>query len=111
MNFEALIAPLAAEVLAHGTPGVAVALVTGGELAVARGYGVQSVDTARPLTADSVLHLASLGKTFTATAVMQLVERGKIELARPVASYLPHFHLADPRFADITVEEMLSHRS
>src|SRR5262249_8781154 len=50
-------------------------------------------------------------KPFVATAVMQLVEQGKVDLDKPVADYLPYFRLKDDRYRSITVRQMLTHTS
>jgi CubicO group peptidase (beta-lactamase class C family) len=55
--------------------------------------------------------MASVTKPFVATAVMQLVEAGRVDLDQPVRRYLPYFRLKDPRHAAITVRQMLSHSS
>ena len=65
----------------------------------------------RPVTTQTLFHMASLNKTVVAAAIMQLVEAGKIDLDRPVTDYLPNFKLADGRYKDITVRQLLSHRS
>jgi CubicO group peptidase (beta-lactamase class C family) len=55
--------------------------------------------------------MASISKPFVATAIMQLVEQGKIDLEAPVTTYLPYFKLDDERYNDITIQQMLSHVS
>jgi CubicO group peptidase (beta-lactamase class C family) len=53
--------------------------------------------------------MASVSKQFVATAVLQLVEEGKVDLSAPVSRYLSYFHLKDPRGSTITVEQLLNH--
>ena len=55
--------------------------------------------------------MASITKPFVATAVMQLVEKGRMSLDAPVTTYLPYFEIADPRAKTITVRQMLTHTS
>src|SRR5262245_33353633 len=55
--------------------------------------------------------MASITKPFVATSVMQLVEKGKVDLEATVVKYLPYFRLNDERYATITVRQMLSHLS
>ncbi|BAS28297.1 exo-beta-N-acetylmuramidase NamZ domain-containing protein [Limnochorda pilosa] len=62
-----------------------------------------------PMTRNSVFDLASLTKLFTATAVMQLVERGKVDLDAPVATYLPTFGSRGKE--EVTVRQLLTHTS
>lgn len=96
---------------AYGLAGLAVGVVSAGELVYARGFGVRSRATGEPVTTRSLFHLASVSKTLVATAVVQLAERGLVDLDAPVAAYLPYFTLGDPRYAAITVQQMLSHTS
>ena len=93
-----------------GVAGIAIGFVKGEEV-FAKGFGVKDIETQEPVTASSLFHLASISKTFVATAVMQLVEQGKLELEAPLVTYLPDFILADERYQQITVQQMLSHTS
>jgi CubicO group peptidase (beta-lactamase class C family) len=94
-------------------PGLAIALVDDGKVVYAHGFGVQSLGSKdrAPTTPRTLFHMASITKTFVATAVMQLVERGRIELDAPVTTYLPYFKMADPRAGTITILQMLTHTS
>jgi CubicO group peptidase (beta-lactamase class C family) len=68
-------------------------------------------DAGKPVTKETLFHMASVTKPFVATAVMQLVEQGKVDLDSPVTKYLPYFHLKDERYRSITVRQMLTHTS
>lgn len=92
-------------------PGLAVGIVKDNKLFYARGFGVRSLATGEPVTPASLFHLASVSKPFVATAVVQLVERGQVDLDAPVVNYLPYFKLDDERYTTITVRQMLSHIS
>jgi CubicO group peptidase (beta-lactamase class C family) len=93
-------------------PGLAVGIVEDGRLVYARGFGVRKLgDPATSVTAETLFHMASITKPFVATAVMQLVEQGKVDLDAPVTRYLPYFRLKDPRHESITVRQMLTHTS
>jgi CubicO group peptidase (beta-lactamase class C family) len=94
-----------------GIPGLGIGIVDRGEISYARGFGVQSLETQVPVNPDSIFCLASIGKCFVATAVMQLVEAGKLELDLPLIRYLPYFQLADDRYQKITIRQILSHTS
>jgi CubicO group peptidase (beta-lactamase class C family) len=94
-----------------GIPGLGVGIVQEGEIVYARGFGVQSLEKRVPVTPDSIFCVASVAKCFTASAVMQLVEAGKIDLDAPIAGYLPYFKLDDERYMLITIRQMLSHTS
>jgi CubicO group peptidase (beta-lactamase class C family) len=94
-----------------GVPGLGVGIVQDGEIAYTRYFGVQSLDTQAPVTAASVFCIASIAKIFVASAVLQLVERGKLDLDAPVAQYLPYFRLDNERYKQMTIRQMLSHTS
>ncbi|MGV9771011.1 serine hydrolase domain-containing protein [Streptosporangium sp. NPDC003464] len=94
---------------ATGLPGVAVAITKGAEVVHAAGYGETA--SGDPVTADVPMAVASVSKSFTSLAVMQLVERGQVGLDRPVRAYLPEFTMADPRAAEITVRQLLNQTS
>ncbi|WP_169818265.1 serine hydrolase domain-containing protein [Shimazuella kribbensis] len=90
-------------------PGLSVAITYQGKVVFTKGYG-QTSDHQK-VTADTPFAIASLSKAFTALAVIQLAEAGKLELDRPVITYLPYFKLADPRGDKITVRHLLQHTS
>src|SRR5262245_1047674 len=92
-------------------PGLAVGIVKDQKLVYARGFGVKSRATGEPITPTSLFHLASISKLFVATAIVQLVESGQVELHAPVVKYLPYFKLDDERYIAVTVQQMLSHTS
>ncbi len=92
-------------------PGLAIGVVKNGKLIYAKGFGVMKLGTTAPVTSRSLFHMASVTKTFVATAIMQLVEQGKIDLDAPVTRYLPYFKLADDRYRQIKIRQMVSHTS
>lgn len=102
---------LEAAIAAHDIPGLTIAVVRDGEVAYEQAFGVESLDTGEPLSSNHLFHFASVSKPFVATAVMQLVEQGKVELDQKVTHYLPYFELADPAYQEITVRQMLDHTS
>lgn len=94
------------------TPGLAIGVVHNGKLVYARGFGVMKLGhPEKPVTPETLFHMASVTKPFVATCVMQLWEQGKVDLDAPVTRYLPYFRLNDPRYRSITVRQMLSHAS
>jgi CubicO group peptidase (beta-lactamase class C family) len=92
-----------------GLPGAAVAVTHGADVVRVAGYGHDAAGT--PITASTRLPIASLSKSMTAFAVLQLVEAGRVGLDQPVTRYLPEFRLADPRGARITVRMLLDQTS
>ena len=95
----------------HEIPGFVMAVVADGKTVYTVTRGVRSLAGTEPLTERSLFHMASVTKPFVGTAVMQLVEAGKVDLDQPVQRYVPYFRLKDPRAASITVRQMLSHTS
>ena len=95
---------------ANGVPGLALALTRDTRVIHLRGYG--DAGNGRPVTPDTQFLVASLSKSFTALAVLQLVEAGRVSLDAPVAAYLPGFTVADPAGARrITVRMLLNQTS
>lgn len=92
-------------------PGLAVGLVHDGDQTLARGFGTRARGTDEPVTGDTLFHLASVSKTFVATAVLQLVERGDLDLEGNLTAYLPDLPWTDPRARAVTLRQVLSHRS
>jgi CubicO group peptidase (beta-lactamase class C family) len=92
-----------------GLPGAAVAVTHGGDVVRTAGYGHDTAGA--PITASTSLPIASLSKSMTAFAVLQLVETDRIKLDEPVRRYLPDFRLADDRGARITVRMLLDQTS
>jgi len=90
-------------------PGVAVAVVRGSDVVHTAGYGHTADGEA--VTDRTVLPIASLSKSMTALAVMQLVETGQVRLDAPVRDHLPEFTMADDRAAAITVRQLLDQTS
>lgn len=92
-------------------PGLALGIVRDGRIAYARGFG-RADDSGRPVTPRTPFIIGSLAKSFTALAIMQLVEGGKVELDAPVQRYLPWFRVADERASRaITVRHLLNQTS
>lgn len=89
--------------------GVSVAVVRDGEVLHTRGHGHDS--TGNTVTADTPMAIASASKSFTAMAVMQLVEDGEVDLDTPVGDYLDDFAPVDPRAEEITVRQLLDQTS
>ena len=102
---------LEAVIKAYDVPGLTTVVVQNGEVVYERAFGVENLETGEPLTAQHLFHFASVSKPFVATAAMQLVEQGKLDLDEKVITYLPYFELADPAFSEITVRQMLNHTS
>lgn len=96
---------------AQGIPGLALGIVHDGEIVHLQGFGIAGAGGG-PVTPTSLFQVNSVAKSFTATAVMQLVEGGKVELDAPVQRYLPSFRVDDATASSlITVRHLLTHTS
>lgn len=94
-------------------PGVVVGVVHDQDLIWSRAFGHADLDRKTPLTPASRFRMASHSKLFTAIAIMQLREAGKVRLDDPVSQYLPWFKIqpAEPGDPPVRVEELLTHIS
>jgi CubicO group peptidase (beta-lactamase class C family) len=94
---------------AHGVPGVAIGVLEDGAERH-EGYGVTSVENPLEVTPDTRFQVGSITKTFTGTAICELVARGELDLDRPVREYLPGLVLADADATErVTLRHLLSH--
>jgi len=108
-KFEQIAALVAEKMTDYGVPGVAFGVVKEGQVTV-RGLGVSNLDNPQPITPDTIFALASISKTVTATAIMRLVEQGKLDLSAPVRRYLPDFSVLDPSATrDVAIWHLLTH--
>ena len=95
-------------------PGAAVGVVHGDELAWSEGIGFADVESKRAPDAATLYRIASITKTFTATAIMQLRDEGRLTLDEPAMTYLPELKKSTNPFGPIeslTIRRMLSHES
>lgn len=92
-------------------PGFSAVVVRDGRIIFAKGYGVEVQGQRKPLTAQSPIAIGSQTKSFTAVALMKLVEEGKLDLGQPVVKYLPWFRTADRRGAEITIRMLIDNTS
>jgi CubicO group peptidase (beta-lactamase class C family) len=110
-DFDAIDRYVKEEMEADRVPGLALAIVRGDEVVHTRGFGTTGPE-GRPVTPRTSFVLGSMSKSFTALAIMQLVEKGKVELDAPVQRYLPWFRAASPQAsASITVRHLLNQTS
>lgn len=97
----------------HGLPGAVVGVVAGDDLVWARGFGHADIASDRAMQTDTRFRMASHSKLFTAAAIMQLREEGRLRLDDPVVEYLPWFEFekASPDDPPVTIEHLLTHSS
>lgn len=92
-------------------PGLSLAVVDGGEVVIASGYGVADVETRRPVDADTAFYIASATKSFTALAIAAMDLRGEVGLDLPLSSWTGATALPAEQAASVTLNDLLSHRS
>ena len=97
-----------AQMLAQQIPGVSLAVIKNGEIVLARGYGLANVEHQVPVKPETIFQSGSMGKQFTATAVMMLVEEGKLSLDAKITKFFPD---APETWSNITVRHLLTHTS
>ena len=108
-DFDAYVGRTLAE---FEVPGIAVAIVKDGEVVLARGYGVKHIGEPAKVDEHTLFAIASNTKAFTAAALAQLVDDGKLAWDDPVTKHLPGFQMADPYVTrEMTVRDLLTHRS
>jgi len=95
-----------AEIQKQHIPGIALLVARHGRIVRADGFGLANVELEVPTKPQTIFQSGSVGKQFTATAVMMLVEEGKVSLDDPLTKY---FADAPPTWRDVTVRELLSH--
>ena len=92
-----------------GEPGAAVLVLQGDRVLFDKGYGIANLETGAPITGDTPFNIASVSKQFTAVAVLQLEQEGKLSLGDPVSKYFPEFE--NPLWQDVRIAHLLSHSS
>lgn len=89
-------------------PGLALLVIQNGEIVKAKGYGFANIELQVPVKPETIFQSGSMGKQFTATAIMMLVEEGKIHLDDPISKY---FKNTPKSWKGITVRNLLTHTS
>ena len=98
------------EMADKGLPALSIALVDDQETVWAQGFGYADPEDSIPATARTVYRVGSVSKLFTDIAIMQLVERGQLDLDAPITAYLPDLRPASPFRAMPTLRQLMSHR-
>ncbi len=98
----------------QGVPGVSMGIVRANELLWSGGFGYADLASSRPMDADTMFGVASITKTFTATAIMQLRDKDRLSLDDQVARYIPEVRKVRCRFGtlkDLTLRRLMTHRT
>jgi len=98
---------IAAEAFAKAAPGGSVIVVQDGKTLLRKGYGMADLELGVPVKPEMVFRIGSMGKQFTAVAILQLVKEGKVKFDDPLSKYVPDF----PGAEAVTVEHLLTHTS
>lgn len=96
---------IAAELKETSTPGAAVAVVSGDRVVFLKGFGIASVETNLPITPQSLFYSGGLSSLFTATALVSLAEKGRIDLNAPAGRYVAGL---SPKLARLTAHQLLT---
>lgn len=99
---------LLAETYAAGEPGAAVLVEKDGEILLRKGYGLANLELEVPIRPEMVFRVGSVTKQFTAIAILELVEQGKLALDDDITKYLPGFPTHGQK---VTIEHLLTHTS
>jgi len=103
---------ITAELNESGVPGAVIVVVKDGTILLAKGYGTMDKETNKPVVVNQTLfRAASVTKLFTWTAVMQLVEQGKLDLDADVNKYLKTFQIPQTYPQPITLANLMSHNA
>ncbi|MDR6721809.1 CubicO group peptidase (beta-lactamase class C family) [Paenibacillus amylolyticus] len=95
----------------YGTTSVQYALMDEGKIVLSGQVGVNDPKGEIPLTADTMYGIGSTSKMMLTTAVMKLVDEGKVNLDTPIVNYIPDFKMKDKRYQQITPRMLLNHSS
>ncbi|MGM8213824.1 serine hydrolase domain-containing protein [Virgibacillus sp. W0430] len=96
----------------YHVPGCIMAISYDGKIVYKKTFGYKNVEYQEKIDGDTVFGLASLTKSFTCVAIMQLVEQGKIDINEPITHYIPHFNLKNEQNRNkITVYHLMTHSS
>ncbi len=93
-------------------PGVAVAIVKGDQIVLAKGYGLRDVEKNLPVTENTLFAIGSNTKAFTAAGLSLLVAEGKLDWDKPIREYIPSFKMWDDYVTEhMTPRDLVTHRS
>lgn len=108
VDFAELEKTIEAELQATKTPGASFAIVSGDKVIFAKGFGTTSIEGGNPITADTLFRMGSTTKMFTAAALVNLADAGKVKLDTPIGNYLKNL---PPKISAVTPHQLLSQSS
>ena len=112
-NIQLIEAFIESRMAYKGLPGLSIGIVYDQDLIWSRGFGFSDPDTKTPATAQTLYRIASITKVFTATAIMQLRDAGKLRLDDPITKYLSWYKIQNrhPDSPTVTIRHLLTHTS
>jgi len=105
-QLEASIDSLFNAEIGENEPGAALLVSYDGKMIIGKGYGLRSIEDKKPITKSTNMRMASVSKQFTALAVLELVDNGKLSLSDSVYSIFPY-----ETFKGVTIEQLINHTS
>ncbi|WP_084205916.1 serine hydrolase [Psychroserpens mesophilus] len=97
--------------LTHNTAGLAIGVTKGERIIYARTFGYANIEQGEKADFNSVFHIASLSKPFTAVAIAKLIEQGQLDLNDKIITYIPEFQMKGDGYDSITIKHILTHTS
>ncbi|MEA4883581.1 MAG: serine hydrolase domain-containing protein [Clostridia bacterium] len=97
--------------LSNGASAATVAIMDDSTIVYSEGFGMRSREESIPVDTDTQFNIGSISKVFATASILLLCDDGRVELDKPVTTYLPEFTMEDPRYAGITVRMLLNHSS
>jgi CubicO group peptidase (beta-lactamase class C family) len=95
----------------YNIPGLSLGFIQNDSITYTKGYGIISVKSNKKVTENTVFHAASISKLFTASAIMQLVEKKKLSLDDNLLKVVPELNYSDKRVESISIKHLLNHTS
>lgn len=105
-DFSAFEKEIQAEMEKTSTPGTVVAVISGDKVIFSKAYGYSNLDTKAPLTTDMIFRLGGPSTLFTSLAFLTLAEQGKIDLQKPLGTYIPGL---SPKLSQVNMHQLLTH--
>ena len=97
--------------LTNNNAGLAVGVTKGDKIIYARTFGFSNIEDSIKADLNTVFHIASVSKPFTAAAIVKLLEQGKLNLDDFIVKHIPEFEMKDPSYKQITIKQILTHTS
>ncbi|MEZ4939545.1 MAG: serine hydrolase [Saprospiraceae bacterium] len=113
VSLDSLLTPYLMQLreLTNNSASLAVGLTKGDKIIYARTFGFSNIEDSIKADFNTVFHIASVSKPFTAAAIVKLVEQGKLNLNDFIVKFIPEFEMIDSRYKQITIKQILTHTS